>query len=232
MARLEQLLKGIKLVKARKGEKGRPRLPVTPQILHLLRSVWLKKDAQFDNVMLWAACSLCFFGFFRSGELTSPSDHAFDNEHITFRDIAFDNRTNPTTLKVHLKASKTDPYRSGVDIYVGKTGNDLCLVVAMVNYLAKRGGKDDPLFFFRDGKFLTRENLVIRVREALTAAGLDASKYSGHSFRQGAATTALDKGVSDAVIKMLGRWKSDAYTRYIRTPRDQLAAISARLAKQ
>ena len=52
---------------------------------------------------------------------------------------------------------------------------------------------------------------------------------SGHSFRIGAATTAALRGVEDSVIKMLGRWESSAYQRYLRTPRKSLAALSARL---
>ena len=46
--------------------------------------------------------------------------------------------------------------------------------------------------------------------------GLGGSKYLGHSFRNGAATTVVEKGISDATIQILSRWKSDAYKRYIR----------------
>ena len=53
--------------------------------------------------------------------------------------------------------------------------------------------------------------------------------YAGHSFRSGAATTVAKQGLDDATIKMLGRWKSNAYQLHIKTPRQQLAAISCRL---
>ena len=233
MARLEQVLRGIKIVRAKRGEMSRTRLPITPAILRLLRKAWLSANPSYDSVMLWAVCSLCFFGFFRSGELTSSSEvHSDPDEHLTFADVAVNDRDNPTILRVHLKTSKTDPFRSGVDVFVGKTGNDLCPVTAMVNYLARRGSRDGALFAYEDGRFLTRESLIVQVRDALSASGLDASKYSGHSFRSGAATTALEAGISDAAIQMLGRWKSDAYKRYIKTPKDQLATFSAQLAKQ
>jgi len=78
---------------------------------------------------------------------------------------------------------------------------------------------------------LTRQRFVARVREALTLAGIDCSPYSGHSFRSGAATTASKCGISDATIKMLGRWKSSAYQLYVKTPRDQLARVSLELVK-
>ena len=56
------------------------------------------------------------------------------------------------------------------------------------------------------------------------------TKYSGHSFRIGAATTAAAVGVEDSMIKTLGRWKSAAYLAYVRIPWKRLAAVSARLA--
>ena len=39
-----------------------------------------------------------------------------------------------------------------------------------------------------------------------------------HSFRIGAATWAAAKGFTDTQIRQLGRWKSNAFLNYIRTP--------------
>ena len=62
------------------------------------------------------------------------------------------------------------------------------------------------------------------MRTALGSSGVDASKYSGHSFQIGAATTAALVGIEDSLIKTLGRWESAAYFKllYIRVPRDRL----------
>ena len=49
--------------------------------------------------------------------------------------------------------------------------------------------------------------------------GLDTRSYKGQSFRIGAASHAADKGFSDAQIRTLGRWKSDAFKIYIRPER-------------
>ena len=72
---------------------------------------------------------------------------------------------------------------------------------------------------------LTMDRFVSNVRELLHQSGMDPKKYAGHSFRIGAATTASRQGINEATIKMLGRWESSAYLRYIKTPRAQLASI-------
>lgn len=72
--------------------------------------------------MLWAAATLCFFGFFRSGELAIPTAEAFDpGAHLTFQDVQVDCVKKPQALRVRLKSSKTDPFRVGVDVHIGHT---------------------------------------------------------------------------------------------------------------
>ena len=65
------------------------------------------------------------------------------------------------------------------------------------------------------------------MRAALEEAGLDKKSYADHSFRIGAAMMASLCGISEATIKMLGRWESTAYQFYIRTPQESLARVSA-----
>ena len=179
--------------------------------------------------MLWAAATLCFFGFLRSGEITVPSDAAFDPScHLTFQDISVDQVSDPQLLRVHLK---TDPFRKGVDVFVGRTSNELCPVAAMLAYLAVRTSKPGFLFQFADGRLLTKLRLVDELRKVLTAVGFNAKDYAGHSFRIGAATTASACGLNVSTIRMLGRWSSSAYLSYITSPRDKLAAYSSLLSK-
>lgn len=232
MARLEQVLRGVKSVQSKGPKRPQARLPITPELLRRLREVWLVGGGDLDGIMLWAAVTLCFFGFLRSGEITVSSDNAYDeSSHLSFRDITVDNFQNPQMLKVRIKASKTDPFRVGTDIFVGKTGNNLCPVSAVLQYMVRRGSAAGPFFRFMDGHPLSRTRLVAKVRGALNKAGIDCSAYSGHSFRSGAATTAARQGIGDATIKMLGRWRSSAYQAYIKTLREQLAAYSRQLGQ-
>ena len=228
--RVDLALKGLRRRKPRSGDS---RLPITPLILSTLGRVWAQPPVMYEDLMLWAACCLGFFAFMRSGELTLPSGTTFNPSlHLCPADIAVDNSRTPTTLRVHLKTSKTDQMRTGTDLYLGRTFNALCPVVAMLKYLAVRGFEEGPLFRFENGTPLTRPVFVSKIRQTLQQAGMDPTRYAGHSFRIGAATTAAAQGVSDATIQLLGRWRSDSYVRYVRTPRQELAYMTRLLTQE
>ena len=89
--------------------------------------------------MLWAACA-CYFGFLRSGEVTVPSEAAYDSSvHLNMADVAVDSIQTPSTIRLKIKVSKTDQFRKGVDIFLGRTHNQLCPVEALLAYTAKQG---------------------------------------------------------------------------------------------
>ena len=69
-----------------------------------------------------------------------------------------------------------------------------------------------------DGLPVSPSNFSQRLSAAVQLCGLAPSRYKGHSFRIGAASHAADRGWSDAQIRALGRWKSNAFQRYIRVP--------------
>ena len=160
-----------------------------------------------------------------------PSEREYDPEvHLCYHNIKVDNHQSPIYLQVTLKASKTDPFRQGVTLYVGATQSNICPVAAVLSFMVIRGDTPGPLFREEDGKYLTRASFVAEVRLALREAGYPAEKYAGHSFRIGAATAAGKCDIQDSLIKTLGRWESSAYTSYIRTPPETLYEVSRKLA--
>lgn len=172
MPRLEHVLRGVKYMQARGERKGKARLPISIDILHKLREAWQRKASR-DSVMLWAAASLCFFGFFRSGEITVPSESGYDKgAHLNFEDVTVDDLANPQVLQVRIKASKTDPFRTGVEVFVGRTRCSMCPVAAVLAYMVTRGAGPGPLFKFSNGKPLTRSRFVTGVKEALEQVAL------------------------------------------------------------
>ena len=93
----------------------------------------------------------------------------------------------------------------------------------------KRGPGPGALFQFADGRPLTRPRLVSSLREVLQKVGINCSKYSGHSFQIGVATTAATLGIQDSLT--MGHWENViAYQLYVRTPREQLTVVADKLA--
>ena len=76
---------------------------------------------------------------------------------------------------------------------------------------------------------MLRDTFIQQLRSLLLRIGLNDANYAGHSFRMGAATAAAAAGVEDHVIKDLGRWSSDCYSRYIRTDSDIIKRAQRRL---
>lgn len=224
--RLTYILKGIH--RSKPDHQRKHRLPITLHTLKQLHEVWSNPPLLFNNVMLWAACCLGFFGFLRAGEFTCTANSSTVYP-LSPKDIAVDSHSSPQLLTVHLQFSKTDPFGAGCYIYLGRTNSIPCPVAAILSYLSLRPSIQGPLFIFQDGSPLTRASLVRHLRDALSQAGIDSSHYAGHSFRIGAATAAAQAGYSDSFIQTLGRWKSAAFISYIRTSTSDLASVASTL---
>lgn len=225
--RLDYALKGIR--RTNTAETRLKRLPVTPVLLRRIHGVWSGDPPTYDRTMLWAAFCLGFFGFLRAGEFTCHSRDTFMADMLSPSDITVDSHSSPSHLSVHLKRSKADPFGAGATLHLGATGDILCPVTAVLGYMAVRPPVAGPLFLFQDGSTLSKPRLVQALRQALHTVGIDDSRFSGHSFRIGAATTAAQVGLSDSLIQTLGRWKSSAFRVYIQTPWDHLTKVSSAL---
>ena len=223
--RLHRVVRGIKRTQ---GSSTAQRLPITDSILLVIyKSLDLSNR---DHLTFWAACLLGYFGFLRSSEFSVPSLAAFSpSVHLSVADIAVDSVQFPSCLRINIKASKTDPFRKGCYVHIGRGNTPLCAIEAMLAYLVARGNVAGPLFLMKDGSPLTRFLLTSWLRQILVAAGIPGN-FSSHSFRIGAATVAARNGVPDHLIQALGRWNSSAYQLYIRTPSETLSSLSRSLS--
>ena len=78
-----------------------------------------------NHVMLWVAFCTCFFffSFLQTGELTIPS--AKDYDPGAHGDVTMDSYTVTSVIQVLIKASKTNLFRKGVKLYLGRMDNKL-----------------------------------------------------------------------------------------------------------
>jgi len=116
-----------------------------------------------------------------------------------------------------LPSSKTDPFRKGVDILIARAPGAHTCAVAALQSLFRHAHKPQgsALFTQDDGSPLSRSNFLSRIKLSLTNAGFDTSRFSGHSFRWGAASSAAAVGFNDYEIQQLGRWRSNSYKLYV-----------------
>ena len=223
--RLQRVVRGIKRCQ---GSSSSSRLPITDDLMLV---IWQSLDLHLpDHCMFWAACSLGYFGFLRASEFTVPNLPSFSSSlHLGVQDISVDSPSAPSCMRVRIKGSKTDPFRKGCFIHIGVGRRPLCAVRAVMNYLALRGDAPGPLFLLQNGQPLSRNILTDWLRQIMASARVPGN-FSSHSFRIGAATVAARNGVPDHLIQSMGRWSSNAYQLYIRTPAEALAALSIKLA--
>ena len=170
---------------------------------------------------------------------------------------AVDNSQRPRYDMYIPQAVKTDQTGQGVHIILGRTGADLCPVAAVLGYIAIcvhiilwrtgadlypvaavlgyiaiLGARPDPFCLNSRGEPLLKHVFVAEIRQILDDMGFPQHQYTGHSFRIGAETAAALAGLEDSTIQLLGRWRSTAFIRYVRTPHDKLAALSSTLIRQ
>ena len=105
---LQRLLCGIK---RHQDSNLTQRQPVTADLMSVLhRSLDL---ANPDNVMLWAACCVGFFGFLRGGEFTVNS--SFDPSlHLTLDDMQVDAPLNPQKCLRVYQVLQDRPFPKGL----------------------------------------------------------------------------------------------------------------------
>ena len=201
----------------------RERLPITREVLSKITTTPVTREEHHID----AAFKLAFAGFLRMGEFThtkakeangpvfaatglTRSDLTFSGDHITLR----------------LKRSKTDRTHQGVNIIVASTDDEHCPVRALRALVSiDPQPVSAPLFRLDNGGF-PKDTIIKILRKRLQTAGIPPGKFSGHSFRRGAAQHARDNGILEEHIQQLGRWSSNAFRLYFETPQSELFRLN------
>lgn len=208
------------------------RLPLTKQMLTSMLSPNACRDEHpQDTLNLNAAFTLAFSGFLRMGEFTWDPKEV--NDLVAFS-IRRPTRRCITPSEDHylfyLPQSKSDKANVGVQISLLASHNLTCPVRHMNALLASNQATTSPtspLFDLHNGPF-TRKEVLKLMANRLRRLGYDAARFTGHSFRKGAAQNATEMGLSKEEIMVLGRWASEAVTRYYRDDNSYRMALQYR----
>ena len=209
------------------------RLPITFHVL--CKIVGVLRSGLFGHHMdlvLETMCSMAFFGFLRCGEFTCYKE--FNSTiNVGVGDVFVDKEQERYTFR--LKASKTDPFRKGLDIIIFATNKFVCPFRCMLRLIETRQSSGahhlDPLFIDQRGRPMSRSMFLDCLDIILRRAGYNSNQYSGHSFRIGAATSAAEANIEDHLIQSLGRWRSNCFTRYIHTPETTIQQAQLSMCK-
>ncbi|KAF8955123.1 hypothetical protein BDZ97DRAFT_1675139 [Flammula alnicola] len=208
------------------ASKRPPRPPL------LLESMTRMRD-HFDlNVPLDAAVFACltttFWASARLGEFTVPSLRGFKpGIHITPANVIFNvsGADNLPSASFHIPWTKIGK-SAGEDAHWAPQLGVCDPAAALRNhFIVNKPSMDFHLFAYRhsDGSWrpLSRNIFIRRVNLAAAASGH--SPVQGHSIRIGSVLEYLLRGVPFEVVKVQGRWSSDAFLRYLRRYADILS---------
>ena len=195
-------------------ERGNPdcRKPIYPPLLKkLVCALSSLEFSSFTKCLFRSMFLLAFHAFLHVGEITlSPSGH---KNLLKISDV----KLKRDTLELHLRSYKHSlSHLPKILILKSQREKILCPVIAVKNYLNYRGSSDGPLFITEAGKPLSRAHFLAVLKSCFKTLRINGNEYNTHSFRVGAASWAAINGMSDSQIKEMGRWRSDAYKRYIR----------------
>ena len=180
----------------------------------------------YDDLLFITAASMAYCGFLRVSELCGnpPSDpsQGIKLNHLSVTD---------NILKVFIQNSKTDQTGDGATIHIPPLRRNPCPIRLLCVFLKARPttGQAEPLFIHANRSPMTGNWFRKALKDSCSKLGLRGN-YNSHSLRIGAASDAAARGVPSHTIKSLGRWKSNAFERYIRPSGNQLALSLASFA--
>lgn len=188
------------------------RRPVTVTLLREMAEYVKWEDKEQRRV--WLAALIGTLGLLRLGEMLQNG--------LEFADMKKVKKEGRDWLEIRLGKSKTDREHKGVivPILLERKNVPPELEVEAHWKLAEREERGIGKVF----EGISKEKLVGQVRawarEADKKRGRTVKELiHGHSFRKGGAVSLALRGVEVEGIKVLGRWKSDAFKTYVDDPR-------------
>jgi integrase len=153
--------------------------------------------------------TLAFYAMLRVSEMTKTrfADHNLQAWAVTLL---------PSAVTLRLQSSKTSHKNEPEQLVTVPAQPIMCPLAALQEYVASR----PPAFYLFvnvSGDPVTYDQFSAAFQRACYLSQLPYKKLTTHSFRIGGASYYSSIGCSDQQVKLLGRWASDAYRKYVRT---------------
>ena len=188
------IMENLHGIKRTLGTRQKAKKPILINDLKLIIEAIDEKKLRDKALIL-----IGFAGGFRRSELVN----------IDIDDIEFVNEG----VKILIKRSKTDQSGEGSIKAIPYFDNQkFCPVIALKSYMDSKFDKKNGGRIFE----ISDKSVALIIKKYAEKAGLDSSKYSGHSLRSGFATTAAEFGAEERnIMAMTGHKTTQMVRRYI-----------------
>ena len=184
-------------IKRKLGVKQLSKKPILISDLKLIVQAIIDDKNEYKKIQNKALILIGFAGGFRRSELVS-----IEREDIDFVDEG---------VKINIRKSKTDQTGIGMTKAIPCFDNKIfCPVISLnewINYANISNGK---IFNISD------KSVALIIKKYALIAGLDNTKYAGHSLRSGFATSTAETGADErSIMAMTGHKTTQMVRRYI-----------------
>ena len=188
------IMENLHGIKRTLGSRQKAKKPILINDLKLIIKAIDKEKIRDKTLIL-----IGFAGGFRRSELVN----------IDYEDIEFVNEG----VKILIKRSKTDQSGEGIIKAIPYFDNqEFCPVISLKIYIKEKfSDKNEGKIFD-----ISDRSVALIIKRYAKKAGLDSSKYAGHSLRSGFATTAAEFGAEERnIMAMTGHKTTQMVRRYI-----------------
>ena len=184
-------------IKRKMGVKQTSKKPILINDLKLIINVINKDKNEYKKLQNKALILIGFAGGFRRSELVS----------IQYEDIEFVNEG----VKILVQRSKTDQTGLGMIKAIPYFQNKIyCPVTSLKDWISHSKISDGKIFKISD------KTVALTIQKYALLAGLDKTKYAGHSLRSGFATSTAETGADErSIMAMTGHKTTQMVRRYI-----------------
>ena len=184
-------------IKRKMGVKQTSKKPILINDLKLIINVINKDQNEYKKLQNKALILIGFAGGFRRSELVS----------IEYEDIEFVNEG----VKILVQRSKTDQTGFGMIKAIPYFQNKIyCPVTSLRDWISYSKISDGKIFKISD------KTVALTIQKYALLAGLDKTKYAGHSLRSGFATSTAETGADErSIMAMTGHKTTQMVRRYI-----------------
>lgn len=227
--RVERFMRAMKREDASKEKKKK--FALTKSVLTRMKPLFRKKKR--DDRMMWAVLCVGVACLLRLSEVCVVKEESREAKLLRWGDMRVEETGSQSERGfLQLHDTKTKFYGYDMEVNFFRDGSETCPIGAVKGWLKKRerSSREGPLFVTKKGGALKFKTLDRKVRACLKELGYDMGKFRGWSMRRGGAMSLARAGVSDRVIRGMGRWRSWCYRMYLDLQMDEKELAARQVA--